>query len=268
LRNLSATSSSKPYRLPATVKEKVWGRTDLSPWYGNQKQKIGEVWFEADLPLLAKFVFTSERLSVQVHPNDAFAQAHEKSRGKTEMWHVLKAEPGAQIALGFRESLSAERLRDSAISGEIEQLLRWIGVKAGDTFFVPAGTVHALGAGLAVCEIQQHSDITYRFYDYGRPRELHLDKAMKVAARGVADVRPREFPVDCEYFHTERIEVTRQTTYPLNDGRFRMLIFLSGRGSIAGEPFQQGEGWLVPGAAPSFTIDASEPASFLQTWVP
>jgi mannose-6-phosphate isomerase len=265
---LSAISTNKPYRLPSTFKEKVWGRTDLSPFYEGQTQKIGEVWFEADLPILVKFVFTSEKLSVQVHPDDAFAALHEDSPGKTEMWHILKAEPGASIALGFREPLSAERLRKSALSGEIERLLRWIDVRAGDTFFVPSGTVHALGAGLAVCEIQQHSDITYRFYDYGRPRELHLDKAIEVAARGPADARPRDFPVVCEYFQTEKTVLEHQTIVPANDARFRILVFLNGSGSIAGEPFHQGEAWLVPADAPSFEITVQEPVTLLRTWVP
>ena len=171
-----------PVRLPTRFLEKVWGTPDLLPWYPPAQKKIGEVWFEADLPLLVKFVFTSERLSVQVHPNDQFAAAHENSRGKTEMWYVMRAEPGARLAIGFRESISCERLRDAAISGEIEQLLNWMEVEAGDAFFVPAGTVHAIGSGLALCEIQQHSDVTYRLYDYGRPRELHLDQAIQVAS--------------------------------------------------------------------------------------
>ena len=265
---MSAISSNRPLRLPATFKEKVWGRTDLSPWFENQHNKIGEVWFEAGLPLLVKFVFTSARLSVQVHPDDAFARVHENSSGKTEMWHVLKAEPGAQIALGFRETLSAERLRDAAMSGEIVNLLQWIEVSAGDTFFVPAGTVHALGAGLAVCEIQQHSDITYRFYDYGRPRELHLNEAMQVAALGPAGAHPRNFPVSCPYFHTERMSIERRQTIPANDARSRILIFLTGCGSIAGQPFRQGDAWLVPSGAPGFEIQAETPVTLLDTRLP
>ncbi len=124
-------SGNKPVRLPARFLEKIWGATDLSPWYPSSTQKIGEVWFEADLPLLVKFVFTSDRLSVQVHPDDEFAQAHENSRGKTEMWYVLRADPGARIAIGFRQSISRERLRESALNGEIEDLLQWVDVKAG-----------------------------------------------------------------------------------------------------------------------------------------
>src|SRR5215471_10131530 len=112
----SSVRSNQPVRLPASFKEKVWGASDLAPWYPAQEKKIGEVWFEADLPLLVKFVFTEERLSVQVHPGDAFAKAHENSLGKTEMWYVLRADPGAQLAIGFREAITRERMRESARS--------------------------------------------------------------------------------------------------------------------------------------------------------
>src|SRR5258708_3354328 len=127
--------------------EKVWGSTDLLPWYPSSEKKTGAVWFEACLPLIVKLVFASERLSVQVHPNDDFAAAHEDSRGKTEMWYVMRADPGARLAIGFRESISRERLRESALTGEIERLLNWLEVQAGDAFFIPAGTVHAIGGG-------------------------------------------------------------------------------------------------------------------------
>ena len=127
------------------------------------------------MPLLVKLLFTSDNLSVQVHPGDAYAREHHNSRGKTEMWHILRAEPEAKIALGLRERVTPERLREAAQSGEIMELLNWVPARPGDTFFVPAGTIHAIGGGLALCEMQQHSDITYRLYDYGRPRELHLE---------------------------------------------------------------------------------------------
>jgi mannose-6-phosphate isomerase len=268
LRTSSVISNSKPVRLPVTFKAKVWGRTDLSPWYPNAVEKIGEAWFEADLPLLVKFVFTSERLSVQVHPGDAFAALHEHSRGKTEMWHILKADPGAQIALGFRDHITVQRLEESARSGEIENLLQWIDVNPGDTFFVPSGTVHALGAGLTVCEIQQYSDVTYRLYDYGRPRELHLDKAIQVARTGPAEIQPRAFPVDCEYFHTDLLTVERPLEYPTENRRFHLLIVLGGYGSIAGEPYRQGEAWLSPSGTPSFEIRPARATTLLRTWVP
>jgi mannose-6-phosphate isomerase len=261
-------SSNKPVRLPTRFLEKVWGTTDLLPWFPESATKIGEVWFEADLPLLVKFVFTSDRLSVQVHPDDEFAAAHEKSRGKTEMWYVLRADPGARIATGFRQAISRERLRESALSGEIEDLLNWIDVTAGDAFYVPAGTVHAIGGGLALCEIQQYSDITYRLYDYGRPRELHLDKAIQVASHEAASVGPVPLPIDCKYFHTELAKTASPLRYSPESGRFHLLIFLSGSGRIADQPFREGETWLVPPGANPFLIQPGEPAKFLRTWVP
>ena len=135
-----------------------------------------------------------------MHPDDEFAARTKNSRGKTEMWHILRADPGAQIALGFRRPITPERLRGASISGEIEQLLHWVDVQPGQTFFTPAGTVHAIGAGIALCEIQQHSDVTYRLYDYGRPRELHLDKAADVSNLAATSAGPVRLPVDVDIF--------------------------------------------------------------------
>ena len=147
------------------------------------------------------------------------------SLGKTEMWYVMRADPGARIAIGFRESITPERLRESALSGEIEGLLNWVEVKPGDAFFIPAGTVHAIGGGLALCEVQQHSDITYRLYDYGRPRELHLEKAMQVASTEAYDAKPWELPIDCQYFHTEMARITSPIEYPSAPDRFHRADF-------------------------------------------
>jgi mannose-6-phosphate isomerase len=257
-----------PVRLATRFLEKVWGATYLLPWYPDSEKKIGEVWFEAAIPLLLKFIFTSENLSVQVHPNDDFAAAHENSLGKTEMWYVLRADPGARLAIGFREALSAERLREVSLSGEIEQLLKWIEVEAGDAFFVPAGTVHAIGAGLVLCEIQQHSDITYRLYDYGRPRELHLDKAVQVAHTGASDIDSVMLPIDCQYFHTELALTSSSLLYKPELSRFHVLIFVSGVGKIAGQAFREGEAWLIPAGSAPFSIEPDGPVKFLRTWVP
>lgn len=261
-------SGSKPVRLPARFLEKVWGTTDLSPWYPSSAKKVGEIWFEAELPLLVKFVFTGDRLSVQVHPDDEFGQAHENSRGKTEMWYVMRADPGARVAMGFRQAISRERLRESALNGEIEELLQWVDVKAGDAFYVPAGTVHAIGGGLVLCEIQQYSDITYRLYDYGRPRELHLEKAIQVAYTEASDGKPVALPIDCQYFHAEMAKTRSPLRYTPEAARFHLLIFLSGSGNIANQPFREGETWLVPAGADPFSIQPSEPVKFLRTWVP
>ena len=259
---------NKPVRLPTRFLEKVWGTPDLLPWFPTSDKKIGEVWFEADLPLLVKFVFTSDRLSVQVHPNDQFAAAHENSRGKTEMWYVMRADPGARIAIGFRESITRDRLLEAAVSGEIEQLLNWIDVQAGDAFFLPAGTVHAIGAGLALCEVQQHSDVTYRLYDYGRPRELHLEKAVQVASLEASSPKSQMLPIDCEYFHTELARTNSQLLYKPESQRFHIIVFVSGMGTIDGQPFREGEAWLVPPGARPFEIEPENPVKFLRTWVP
>jgi len=175
--------------------EKVWGRRDLPAMYGDaadRAEPVGEIWFADDAApdLLVKYLFTSERLSIQVHPDDAKAQASGHRCGKEEAWYVLSAEPGAVIGAGFADSLTGDELRAAALDGSIEALMTWHPVKPGDFFHVPAGTVHAIGAGLSLVEIQQNVDLTYRLYDYGRPRELHLDDG--IAAAVAAPFAPAE----------------------------------------------------------------------------
>lgn len=239
----------KPVRLTQTSHEKVWGSPHLSPWYPDAPngQKIGEVWLTQDppLPLLFKFLFTTEKLSVQVHPDDEKGRLWENSRGKTEMWRILRADPGASIALGFKEELSPERAAEAAKSGEIEHLLRWIEVKPGDMYYVPAGTVHAIGAGLALCEVQQNSDVTYRLFDYGRPRELHLDKGFAVSDLGPY-LGGAVTGVQCEYFGVEEFTLNGHLNYSGGRGG-RALLILSGSGQLNGSPMRGGEGWWIPG---------------------
>jgi mannose-6-phosphate isomerase len=269
----------KPVRLAASPREKIWGTTTLSPWFPDSKEKIGEVWFLGDgkpLPILVKFIFTSDRLSVQVHPDDDYARVHENSPGKTEMWHILRAEPGASIALGLRSEISNETLRAAAVSGEIEELLEWVPVAPGDTFFTPPGTIHAIGSGIALCEIQQQSDVTYRLYDYGRPRELHLDRAIAVAHCGPhpgKSARRRLSPTEerlaeCPYFVTDRMEVCGGLRYRPDPGRMHLLIVLDGTGTIDGACFRAGEAWMIPAGAAPFSIEPSAASCFLRTYVP
>ena len=177
-------------KLPPKYVSKPWGRLALPPMFSPpEDQRIGEVWLGGggELPLLLKFLFTSERLSVQVHPNDEQARLRGLPRGKSECWYILDAEPGATLALGFKRSLSGEELRRSALDGSIVDLMDWHPVEAGDFFFVPPGTVHAIGGGISLLEFQQNSDVTYRLYDYGRPRELHLEEAGEVAVAAPYD---------------------------------------------------------------------------------
>ncbi len=228
----------------------------------------GEVWFEGPdpLPLLIKFIFTTAKLSVQVHPNDEYAQRAGLTRGKTEMWHIISATPGAQIAAGFRESISEEHLRASALSGEIMDLLQWHDARPGDTFFIPAGTVHAIGEGLALCEIQQYSDVTYRLYDYGRDRPLHLSDGLQVTTRDPSDVRciaPDGVLVSCEYFTTEKLQV-REPVSRTGSPSAEFWIMLDGGGKIAGQPFQAGEVWHITDAE---RFDIEGPATCLRASV-
>jgi mannose-6-phosphate isomerase len=167
--------------------EKPWGRTQLPSVFACPKgQRIGEVWLTGDdrLPLLAKYLFTSERLSVQVHPDDEEARKRGFPRGKSECWYILDAEPGATIGLGLSRTLTRDELRNAALDGSIEELIDWRPVKPGDFFYVAPGTIHAIGSGISLLEFQQNSDVTYRLFDYGRPRDLHVDAAAAVADRG------------------------------------------------------------------------------------
>jgi mannose-6-phosphate isomerase len=225
-------------RLTPRLVPKVWGSKRLEPLFPDNPEKIGEVWFEGvpDLPLLIKFLFTTEPLSVQVHPE-----------GKTEMWHILAAEAGAKIAAGFRQKISEERLRASALSGEIEALLEWHQARPGDTFFIPAGTVHAIGAGLTLCEIQQWSDVTYRLFDYGRPRELHLDEGARVSQLGPHPARQsaREgVLVTCPFFTTERVRVDGGVSRDA-----KMIVLLEGNLEIDGQAARAGEAWYADAGA-------------------
>lgn len=162
--------------LPTLRYEKPWGRAVLPPPFRSNGARIGEIWFKpppALDALLVKYLFTSDKLSVQVHPPGR--------EGKEECWLVVAADPGAVLGLGFSQELSADEMRAAALDGSIEHLLVWHPVSAGDFIYLPAGTVHAIGGGISLIEVQQNNDVTYRFYDYGRPRELHLDEALAVA---------------------------------------------------------------------------------------
>ena len=206
-------------RLTTRTVEKPWGKDRLpAPFETPNGKRIGEIWFEppTELPqLLVKYIFTSEKLSVQVHPSDTQTEAAGLGKqGKEECWLVIDAEPDAKLGIGFHEPIDAERMRAAALDGSIEDLLVWRPVKAGDFFYIPANTVHAIGGGCSIIEIQQNSDITYRLYDYGRPRELHLEESIAVAkGEPYAAGCHRQVPetgnvalVDGPYFRLDRIE--------------------------------------------------------------
>ncbi len=236
-------------RLGSTAYEKVWGSPLTEPWCRNpERRKIGEVWFAASpaVPLLVKILFTSERLSVQVHPGDDYGWKHENSRGKTEMWHILRAEPEARIATGLLERVSRDDLEKACLSGDVVGMLDWVPVLKGDTFFIPAGTIHAIGGGVTLCEVQELSDVTYRLYDYGRPRELHLERGLEVSMLSPRDARAGrgETLVECEHFLTTRLDVRGAVECSART-KNSLYIALEGEGTIGGLEFAPGDGFEV-----------------------
>jgi mannose-6-phosphate isomerase len=245
-------------KLSTHLVEKPWGRETLPPPFDSGGRKVGEVWFEHPqgraLPLLAKYIFTSEALSVQVHPDDEAARARGLARGKSECWYILDAEPDARLALGLEREVGVEALRQAALDGSVEALLDWRPVKRGDLFYVPAVTIHAIGAGISLLEFQQNADVTYRLYDYGRPRELHLDDALAVARRGpAAAFKARgDILVDGPHF-----SLVRQGAAARLEDRLRWVLPLSGSVRAGGEVAEAGECLLVePGVPAAFDGEA------------
>jgi mannose-6-phosphate isomerase len=262
-----------PVSLRPIFQERIWGVEALPEWYPQPVagKPIGEAWLTAEtcvadsgalagvslaelakrypkefaggvsgeFPLLIKTLFPREKLSVQVHPNDAEAQALGQSRGKTECWYVLSAEQGAAVAVGFREEISLEEVRSAIADGTLEDKLRYVPVKAGDLVYVDAGTVHAIGPGMVVLETQEYSDITYRLYDYGRDRPLHVDAGLAVS-RVVTDaglVAPIEFDrftrlVASEYFVVDRFVLSgAEASLGMSD-RMQLLFAMDAVSSV------------------------------------
>lgn len=288
-----------PIELLPMFRERVWGRENLKPYFSDtpRDRRIGEVWFTFEenptatgkrvgelirdhpeilgsaadprrpgiCPLLVKMIFTAERLSIQVHPDDEYAERHHQSLGKTEAWYVMDSEAQGEVAVGFRERLTVEKLKAAARSGEIEKLLHWRKVKPGDVIFVPAGTVHGIGEGLTICEIQENSDITYRLYDYGRARELHLERGAEVAhlTPSGSHIEPlpitdwRDHLVDCRYFRMERLRPKKSIQIEQGRPYYLLLLCVKGEGTIANQPFAAGQAWLLPAQSSDVPIEGA-----------
>ena len=246
-------------KLTPRAVEKPWGQIDLPAFFPNPAgRKIGEVWFEGpadhELPLLVKYLFTSERLSIQVHPNDAQAAGHGLRSGKEECWYILDCKPDSTLGIGLTAALSETEVRTAIADGSIERLMAWKRVKPGDFFFIPAGTVHAIGAGITLVEVQQAADVTYRLYDYGRPRELHLEQGLAIS---------RLAPYDHDPVHIEmgqcrtllgpgtapfQLEMTSwEAGSPVRPKFAEQCWFipLQGDGTIDGQTFRRCECWLI-----------------------
>jgi mannose-6-phosphate isomerase len=301
-----------PFRLRPELVERVWGSHDLRPWYEVQSEKaIGEAWLTGDaclvetgplagetlfaafgkFPLLVKMLFPQDKLSVQVHPDDAdaarlgavaasaSAASISKVEAKTECWYILHAEPGASVALGLRPGVDTAAVRAAIEDGTLEALVEQVPVSAGDMVYVPAGTIHAIGPGVVILEIQQNSDTTYRLYDYGRPRELHLEKGLgvlkleteagKVAAKAIeggVQLSGTEL-IRVPHFTVERYEVTGAELEFAAAGGAQVVIALEGEGVVRGEggevALKAGEAVVVPHGG--FAVRGS--ASVVRCWV-
>jgi mannose-6-phosphate isomerase len=305
----SSTSAWAPFRIAPCFSERVWGYRDLHPWYNRVAEgaPIGEAWLTGDQcvvasgahagqtlgtlfakspeallgpaaprngsPLLIKVLFVKEKLSVQVHPDDRMAQKYGDPRGKTECWYVLEAEPGAQVACGLKLGVTLNEIREGIEAGTLESSLNLLNVTRGEMVFVDAGTVHAIWPGSILLETQQNCDLTYRMYDYGRGRELHIQKSLeatklvtragKVSAHAQAG---RSLLIEEDYFRVERIEVagSRASASLPGEGEptpgLQYLFVAEGAARVAGAGFQSlevpmGGMVAVPAASPEFVVE-------------
>ena len=258
-------------RLQTHRVEKPWGRHRLWPGFADpapDAEPVGEIWFEeaAEAELLVKYLFSSEKLSIQVHPDDAAARLSGYPRGKDEAWVVLDAAPDATIGLGLTHKVSHDELRVAALDGSIETLIDWKPVRAGDVIYSPARTVHAIGAGVTVVEVQQNLDLTYRLYDYGRPRELHLDEGIAVSdpvpfapppsARDAGE--GRAILAEDGKFVLERWSWAGERALTLPEATPGWFVPVAGAGKIDGAEWRAGECWRVEGGASLSVGDAAD----------
>jgi len=303
-----------------------WGTFDLSPIYPNHrcKEKIGEAWLTGDhckiangplagqrldavsqkfgrelvgeaardgerFPLLLKFLFPHEKLSVQVHPDDAAAQEVGEPWGKTECWYFAHTGPGAQIGLGLKQGVTLDQFAQAIAEKRAEELLKFVDVHAGDMVYVGAGTVHTLGPGSILVETQQQSDATYRLYDYGRPRELHLERGLaaiksnavagKVAAAPMSVLPGGEGArlVLSPYFAVNKYTLTRAQQFATGDpggaDSVQILVAVDGGATVkcegcVGVEFGKGDAVVVPASAKTYRVEPQERIEFLVSRVP
>jgi mannose-6-phosphate isomerase len=239
------------------TKPKPWGSLDLRPWSqaSTSAGAIGELWFERpglvtpETALLLKLLFTTAPLSIQVHPDDAFARSIGLANGKTEAWYILSAIAGAAVAVGLNYPRSAIELRAAIMDGSIADIVHWHPVHQGDVIVIPAGTIHAIGAGIVLAEIQQHSDATFRLFDYGRQRELHIENAVAVATTGPrADQAPAERLSGARtvltvnsHFALERIDLLPGSVWMLDAPKETWLLAIEGYAQLGATRLSLGE---------------------------
>ncbi|HTH52576.1 MAG TPA: type I phosphomannose isomerase catalytic subunit [Edaphobacter sp.] len=299
------TTRIAPFRLTPWFSERPWGRKSLKPWYADTGtlELVGEAWLTGpqcvveegelqgktlvslkddlggEFPLLVKLLFPNEKLSVQVHPDDAQAQAAGETRGKTECWYVLEAEPGAAVALGLKPGSDTEKIKAAIADGTMEDLMEWVPVSVGDMLFVDAGTVHAIGPGVVLLETQQTSDVTYRLYDYGRPRELHLEQGLKVIKPKTAagKVAPKQMDgftrlIEQKYFIVDRFELDAMEEKHIQLDGPGCLVGLQGSVWVItpGEEveLEPGKAVVIPQGTGEIVVEAEEGAAFVRCVAP
>lgn len=321
----------EPFRIEPTFSPRLWGSRSLAPLFpdkANLAEPIGEAWLSdvncristgsfsgislkdawrempvewrgtmfgkaGEFPLLTKFIFPTDKLSIQVHPDDAYAAEHEQAaggRGKTEMWHIVSAKPDTSLLLGLKPGTTKETFRSALETKTLESLLQRHPVVPGDTFFVPPGIQHTIGPDMVVFEAQEYSDLTYRVYDYGRkdasgkPREIHLEKALavtnfnggpveKVPRLALPTQRGNRFLLAaCPYFAAERAEYAGLCDCSTNKARFELLVILQGTGELrwtGGEAqYSPGQCWFIPANLDVFVIQPLHESSIIRAYVP
>jgi mannose-6-phosphate isomerase len=252
---------------------KPWGVRDLQPWSSldGSADAIGELWFQRAgkhtlaPDLLLKLLFTSEPLSIQVHPDDTFARAMGMPNGKSEAWYILSAEPDARIAVGLNHRVTPQELRASIQNGSIAELVHWRPVAKHDVIYIPAGTIHAIGAGIVLAEIQQHSDATFRLFDFGRQRELHEDNGVAVAhpwplrapCNPTRLTAARTVLVASRHFVLERIELPEGSSWALLAEPETWILVLGGHAAIGLSAASIGLAIFVGGGRTSIEVGAS-----------
>jgi mannose-6-phosphate isomerase len=252
------------------VVHKPWGVRDLQPWSSldASSDAVGELWFErADQlalapALLLKLLFTSEPLSIQVHPDDTFARAMGMPNGKSEAWYILSAEPDARIGVGLKHRITPQQLRASIENGSIVELVDWRPVVKDDVIYIPAGTIHAIGAGIVLAEIQQHSDTTFRLFDFGRQRELQEDNGVAVAHPWPlrAPCHParlstaRTVLIASRHFVLERIELPGNSSWALLAASETWILVLGGHAAIGPAAASIGQAVFASGGRSSIEV--------------
>jgi mannose-6-phosphate isomerase len=255
------------------VVHKPWGAFDLQPWSSvdGSGDAVGELWFEradkeAPTPaLLLKLLFTSEPLSIQVHPDDTYARAMGMPNGKSEAWYILSAGPDAQIGVGLKHQVTPQQLRTSIQNGSIADLMHWRHVAKGDVIYIPAGTIHAIGAGIVLAEIQQNSDATFRLFDYGRQRELHEDNGVAVAhpwplrapCNPARLTTERTVLVASRHFVLERIELREGSSWALLAEPETWMLVLDGHAAIGLAAASIGETIFIAGGRTSIEVGSN-----------